>query len=162
MTGLRFIALLPMLVLGLGTAQAAEIDAATFVAKAGAGDLYEQQSSKLVLASTKNAKVRSFAQTMVTDHAKTTAEVKAAATKAGLKPKPPTLDSAKVEMVADLKAANGKARDKLYIEQQKIAHDEALTLHRSYSTSGTSAPLKTVAAKAVPIVQHHLHMLQTM
>ena len=38
-----------------------------FVKAAGAGDLYERQSSQLVLQSTKNVKVRAFATMMVKD-----------------------------------------------------------------------------------------------
>jgi putative membrane protein len=138
------------------------MSAANYVTKAGASDLYEQNSSKLVLASTKDPKVRSFAQMMVKDHNKTTAEVKAGAAKAGLKLKPPALDAAKSKMIGELTAAKGAARDRLYVQQQKIAHQEALALHQGYSSSGDSAPLKAVAATAVPIVEHHIEMLGAM
>src|SRR5688572_550135 len=70
-------------------AQSADV----YVAKAGAGDVYEKQSSQLVLTTSKNADVRKFAQMMVTDHSQSTADVKAAALKSGLKPKPPMLDA---------------------------------------------------------------------
>ena len=62
-----------------------------FVKAAGAGDLYERQSSQLVLQSTKNVKVRAFATMMVKDHTNSTQMVKKAAMQAGLKPKPPAL-----------------------------------------------------------------------
>jgi putative membrane protein len=150
------------LLIGVATARAAQMTAADFVSKAAAGDLYEQRSSKLVLASTKNPKIRSFAQTMISDHGKTTAEVKAAALKAGMKPKSPMLDQEKSKMIHDLTAARGEARDKLYVQQQKAAHQEALALHHSYSASGDKAPLKAAATKAVPIVEHHIEMLNAM
>ena len=60
-----------------------------YVAAAGASDLFEQTSSKLVLRTTRDAKVRSFATMMVQDHAKSTGMVKAAAAKSGVKPAPP-------------------------------------------------------------------------
>ena len=135
---------------------------AEYVAKAGAGDMYETQSSELVLATTANPGIKSFANMMVTDHAKSTAMVKDAATKAGLTPKPPMLNAKQQKMIADLTAAKGTARDTLYVTQQKMAHQEALALHSGYASAGTSAPLKAAAGKIAPVVQHHIGMLAKM
>lgn len=114
------------------------------------------------MASSKNTKVKSFADMMVSDHAKTTAEVKAAATASGMKLPPPALDEAKAKMIKELQAAKGEQRDQLYLDQQTMAHQEALALHKSYSMTGDSPKLKAVAAKAVPIVQHHIDALRGM
>lgn len=135
---------------------------ADFVKKAGAGDLYETTSSKLVLQTTKNPKVRSFAQMMVTDHQKSTADVKAAAGQARVAPAPPKLDTEQQQMVTQLRGQTGAARDTAYIEQQKTAHQKALALHQGYASSGSAAPLKAAAAKIAPVVQHHIDMLQAM
>ena len=140
----------------------APMAASTYVMKAGAGDQYEFQSSRLLLTSTKNAKLRSFASMMVTDHTKSTADVKAAAMRAGLHPAPPKLDAMGTKNVAALRAATGTARDRLYVEQQKSAHQRALTLHQTYAQSGTAAPLKTVAASIAPVVETHITELSTM
>jgi len=140
----------------------APMAAPTYVMKAGAGDQYEIQSSRLLLTSTKNATLRSFASMMVTDHTKSTADVKAAAIRAGLHPAPPKLDAMGTKNVAALRAATGTARDRLYVEQQKSAHQRALTLHQTYAQSGTAAPLKTVAASIAPVVQTHITELSTM
>ena len=140
----------------------APLAAPTYVMKAGAGDQYEIQSSRLLLTSTKNPKLRSFASMMVTDHTKSTADVKAAAMRAGLHPAPPKLDAMGTKNVAALRAATGTARDRLYVDQQKSAHQRALTLHQTYAQSGTAAPLKTVAASTAPVVQTHITELSTM
>lgn len=133
---------------------------AGYVAKAGAGDLFEQTSSKLVLRSTKDAKVRSFATMMVQDHARSTAMVKAAAAKSGVKAGPPHLTAEQQAQVAALTKATGAARDKLYWDQQKMAHQQALALHQDYATSGTAAaPLTAAAAKIVLVVQRHIDTL---
>jgi len=76
----------------IAAAQAAPTPA-TYVMKAGAGDQYEIQSSRLVLATTKNAELKQFATMMVADHTKSTADVKAAAMRSNLTPKPPMLDA---------------------------------------------------------------------
>lgn len=132
---------------------------AAYVAKAGAGDLFEETSSKLVLRSTKDAKVRSFATMMVADHNKSTAMVKAAAVQSRMRVTPPQLTPDQKTKIAALTKATGPARDKLYWEQQKAAHAEALALHKSYAESGTADPLKAAAVKIVPVVQQHIDVL---
>jgi putative membrane protein len=115
-----------------------------------------------VLKTTKNAQIRRFATSMIGDHGKTTATVTAAARAAKIPPKPPMLDAPKATMVRQLNATRGTARDRLYIQQQKTAHQEALALHQDYAASGTEPHLKAAATAAVPIVQHHLEMLNGM
>jgi putative membrane protein len=136
--------------------------AADYVARAGAGDMYELQSSKLVLATTRNAGLKSFANQMITDHSKSTAEVKAAAEKSGMSPKPPMLNSEQKSMLAQLRAATGAARDTAYVTQQKAAHSQALALHQGYAANGDKPALKAAAAKIVPVIQHHIEMLNGM
>ena len=133
-----------------------------YVKMAGASDLYEKKSSQLVMGSTKNAGIRRFANEMVTDHTKSTAMVKAAAMKAGMHPAPPMLDAKQQGMIRELASAKGTGRDKLYVQQQKAAHQEALSLHQEYSSSGDNAGLKAAAGKIVPVVQHHIEMLNAM
>jgi len=135
---------------------------ATYVMKAGAGDQYEIQSSKLVLQTTTNPALKQFATMMVTDHQKSTADVKAAAMKSRVAPKPPMLDAMGKKNIAALKASTGTARDTLYVTQQKAAHQTALALHQGYAASGTAPALKQVAAKIAPTVQHHIEMLSSM
>lgn len=137
-------------------------DSATYVAKAAAGDLYERTSSQLVLQSTQNPKIREFATMMVRDHAKSTADVKKAATAARVRVPAAKLEPAQAQMVADLRRATGTQRDQTYLTQQKAAHGQALALHSGYAQGGTAAPLKTVAAATAPVVQHHIDMLQGM
>ncbi len=135
---------------------------ADYVMMAGAGDQYEIQSSKLVLTSSKNADLKKFANMMVKDHMKSTAMVKSAAMKAGMHPKPPMLDADGKSMLASLKAAKGAERDSLYVSQQKMAHEKALTLHQDESTTGTTDSLKMAASNIVPVVQAHKSMIDGM
>ncbi len=126
-----------------------------YVKKAGAADLYEQDSSKLILQSTKDPQMRSIARKMIADHTTSTNEVKAAAIQAGLQPEPPVLDATGRQNIAALRRVTGKARDRLYIAQQKKAHEAALELHRDYAENGTSPPLKAAAAEIAPVVARH-------
>ena len=159
---IRSITLAAIVALTPAAVSAQAVSPTTFVTKAGAGDLYEKTSSQLVLATSKNAKLRQFAQMMVRDHTKSTADVKAAAAKAGVTVPAPKLDAMGARDVAALRAAKGTARDSLYVTQQKAAHAKALTLQQGYAAKGTVPGLKTVAAGIVPVVQTHITELQTM
>ena len=132
-----------------------------FVMKAGASDKFEISEAKLMMNS-KNADIRSFANQMVSDHTKSTNMVKMAATQDGLTPMPPMLDAMQRSNLAKLEAAHGTSRDALYIAQQKPAHQDALMLMQTYSSSGSAMHLKDTAGQIVPVVQSHLDMLNKM
>lgn len=157
----RSFALVAALMLPAAAIAAPMVSPAAYVMKAGASDQYEMASSKLAMTS-QNPRVREFAQHMVQDHTQSTADVKAAAMRAHLHPAPPRMNAMQTRMVSQLRAAHGPARDRLYIQQQKQAHDMALDLHRSYAEHGTAAPLKMAAAKIAPVVQSHIDMLRDM
>jgi putative membrane protein len=132
-----------------------------YVATAGASDLYERTSSQIVLESTKDPKVRSFAQMMIAHHAKSTADVKAAAT-SRVKAPPPRLNPLQTELVAQLRAEAGPARDMAYVAQQKASHNQALNVQQAYAAEGSAPALKTAAGAIVPVVQQHIEMLKSM
>lgn len=160
---------LDMAKIGTGIAAAALLAGAAgaatptreYVMKAGASDLFEKKSSTLELSSG-DPKVRDFAREMIADHAKSTAMVKKAAMRSGLHPKPPMLDAKQRSDYAALTAARGADRDRLYISQQKAAHQDALALQRDYADGGAKPALKMVASDIVPVVQHHIEMLNGM
>lgn len=133
-----------------------------YVATAGASDLYEIQSSQIVLQTTQDPKLRAFAQEMITDHMKSTAKVKGAAAKSGIVAPPPHLMPPQAEMIAELTSETGPARDAAYIAQQKQAHGQALDVQKAYAEDGTAPALKTAASAIVPVVEHHIAMLKTM
>ena len=134
----------------------------TYVMKAGASDLYEMQSSRLLLSSTGDAKLKNYANMMIRDHTKSTDEVKAAAKQAGMTVAPPKLDAKQSRDVAALRAAKGTARDQLYVRQQKASHQMALKLQQDYAANGTVQALKAAAGQIVPVVQMHITDLQGM
>lgn len=162
MRAIHFVAALSLSAVPVMPALAQALTGATFVKRAGAGDLYERQSSRLVLATTRNPEIRRFARMMVSDHAKSTADVKAAAAAARIRVAPPRLDARQARMIANLRAARGDARDAIYLDQQRKAHEMALELHADYASTGRVAALKRVAGRTAPVVQHHIDMLNRM
>ena len=133
-----------------------------YVAAAGASDLYERTSSQVVLETTQNPKVRQFAEMMITAHTQSTDEVKAAAARANVRAAPPALTPIQTELIAELRAETGPARDAAYLAQQRAAHGQALSVQQAYARDGTAAPLKAAAAKIVPVVEQHIMALRTM
>lgn len=127
-----------------------------FLMFAGAGDLYEIESSRLVLETTANPGLRRFAQMMVEHHTKTTRDAAAAARAAGLEPAPPMLDAPKAAMVEALHGFTGVERDRLYLTQQQMAHKEALGLQKTYAETGDTAQLRAAARATIPIIEAHL------
>lgn len=136
--------------------------ASAYVPAAGASDLYEKTSSEIVLKVAKSAEVRRYAQMMISDHGKTTAQVTAAAKASGMTVLPPKLMPNQAKMIADLSAAPASGREKMYLTQQLAAHRVALALHQGYAKSGDQPALKKVAATEVPIVQKHLTEVEVM
>jgi putative membrane protein len=130
--------------------------AMAYVARAGAADLYEIQSSQLAAARARRPQVRDFAQMLVTDHTRTTQLVTQAAQDDGLRPPPPALEPAQRTMLRQLERARPADFERLYLSQQITAHQQALALHRNQARSGDGGALRRVAASAVPIVQGHL------
>ena len=132
-----------------------------YVKDAGAGDMFEIQSSKLVLQSTHNAKVRAFANKMIADHMKSTAMVKAAARKDHVAVPAPMLMPAQQQMMTDIRSASGAARDAVYMKDQATAHQAALMVQQSYAQGGDKPALMAAAGQIVPVVQGHIDMLNS-
>lgn len=131
-------------------------DAMMFVAKAGASDLYEIQSSQIAMRRARDPRVRAMAGMLVRDHRRTTAQVTAAARASGLRPRAPMLEPMQRRMIAELNRAPAGRFDQLYLAQQIPAHEQALELMRHYSISGDAPALRRAASGAIPIVEGHL------
>jgi putative membrane protein len=130
-------------------------DTGAFVSNAGQSDMYEVQAGQMAQTRGKAADVKAFGKMMVTDHTAMMNEMKPLVTAAGQTP-PAGLDQRRQGMLDNLKAASDADFDKVYLDQQEAAHNEALTLMKGYADNGDDAGLKAGAAKAVPKIQAHL------
>jgi putative membrane protein len=133
---------------------------ADFANEAATSDMFEIQSSKLAAERT-SGDVQSFANQMVTDHTKTTAELQglAPAAKVTL---PTQMTSAQQKMLDKLKGLKGKAFAKQYMDDQVSAHKQAVSLFQRYGKGGDNDALKDWANKTLPTLQHHLDMAQAL
>lgn len=130
--------------------------AAAYMPTAASSDQFEIQSSRAVLDANPSVETRRFAEMMIAHHAQTTATLVAAARQAGLTPPPPLLNSKHAAMVEQIRSAPVGERERVYLRNQVLAHEEALALHSGYAQNGDRAELRTAASSAVPIVRQHL------
>jgi len=133
-----------------------------YVLQAGAGDLFEIESSRAILKRTKDPAIRDFAQMMVSAHTDSSAKLKQAAASAGLPPRSPALSADQRKMLDGIGAAAGSEADRAYVRAQRTAHQQALSLHQTYAASGEAPALKALAAQLAAVVQRHLDALASL
>jgi putative membrane protein len=134
-----------------------------FVATIAASDMYEIAAGKLAQTTATNPALKDFGAMLVTDHTKSSTDLKAAAASASPPATVPTTMPAELQAKLDaLKAAKGADFDKLFVEQQKEGHQKALDALKGYAADGDQPSLKTFAGKATPVVQSHLDKLNAM
>jgi putative membrane protein len=133
-----------------------------FVKQAAMSDMFEIQSSQLAEQKSDDAPTKSFAQKMVTDHTKTSSEVKAMVSGGKLKgvELPTDMSPSQKSMLDKLKGLNGKDFTKQYHSDQVSAHKDAVSLFERYGTGGDNPDLKDWANKTLPDLQGHLKMAQ--
>jgi putative membrane protein len=130
---------------------------AEFVIKAASGGMFEVESSKAAKDGGVTGDALKFAEKMIADHEKANKELKEAATKAGQGLPTKMLDEHQ-KMLDKVKAAKGRDLERVYLETQVTAHEEAVALFESASKSATDAGLKAFAAKTLPTIkEHHEH-----
>jgi putative membrane protein len=135
---------------------------ADFVKEAAISDMFEIQSN--TLAQDKgNAPEKSFATMMVTDHTKTSTELKGLVSSGKVKADVPTaLDSSHQSKLDKLKGETGKDFSSDFDSDQVGAHKDAVSLFERYAKGGDNADLKDWAGKTLPTLKHHLEMAQNL
>lgn len=128
-----------------------------FVTQAAVSDMFEIESAKLAVERTSDAPTKAFAQQMITDHTKTSQELKGLVSSASLQVNLPTsLDKSHQDKLDRLRSLNGAEFTDAYHKMQEDAHKDAVSLFKRYASGGESAPLKDWAGKTLPALEHHL------
>lgn len=131
-----------------------------FILQASASDMFEIESSKLALQKGDET-TKAFAQQMITDHEKTSAELKALLAGGKVQGNPVTaLTEDHKEEVDELAKLEGAEFNEEYIDDQVEAHEDAVDLFKRYAGEGENAELKAWAAKTLPALEHHYKMAQ--
>jgi len=135
----------------------APVAAGDFANMVAASDRFEIESGRLAASKASSAEVKSFAQMLVTDHQKSSAELKTVASQSSPAIVPDDeIDPEKQGMLGMLQSANGADFDRQFIDQQIAAHEKALSLLQNYAAAGDNEALRGFATKAATVVQGHL------
>jgi putative membrane protein len=132
-----------------------------YVPNAAMGDMYEIMASDIALERTRNAEVRRLATMIKTDHTEASNRFKSIVGEMSPPMTPPTeLDQRRQGLIDNLRSASADDFDRVYLDQQVAAHNEALTLHRGFSDNTDAAPLAAHARSVVPKIEAHLQMAE--
>jgi putative membrane protein len=135
---------------------------ADFVKEAAMSDMLEIESGKIAQQKG-NAQEKKFAEQMITDHTKTSSELKGMVGSSNLKADiPSTLDSSSQSKLDKLRSAKPEDFASQYHPMQVSAHKDAVSLFERYAKGGDDPKLKEWAGKTLPALQHHLEMAQEM
>jgi putative membrane protein len=135
---------------------------ADFVKEAAISDMLEIESSKIAQQKG-NADEKKFAGQMITDHTKTSSELKSMVSSGEVKAEiPASLDSSAQGKLDKLRDAKPEDFAGQYDPMQVSAHKDAVSLFERYAKGGDNSKLKDWAGKTLPALQHHLEMAQAM
>ena len=135
---------------------------ADFIKQVAISDMFEIESSKLAQKKG-TAEEKTFAAQMVTDHTKTSTELKALVASGRVKAElPAALDSSHQSKLEKLKGASGADFSSQFNSMQVDAHKDAVGLFERYSKGGDNADLKDWSAKTLPALRHHLEMAHSL
>jgi putative membrane protein len=132
-----------------------------FIKEAAMSDMLEIEAAK-VAQQKGNADEKKFAEQMITDHTKTSTELKNMAGGELAAAIPTALDDSSQKKLDKLKDAKPEDFAGEYDPMQVSAHKDAVSLFERYAKGGDSSKLKDWAGKTLPALQHHLEMAQAM
>ncbi|MEI7297518.1 DUF4142 domain-containing protein [Paraburkholderia tropica] len=130
-----------------------------FVQAASSASSTEIDAAKLAMHNTQNKDVHAFARKMMLDHMKLTAELKMAAPHGVTVPK----DNSDTSVLDALRPLKGAEFDKAYTQKVGVeGHKEAIQAFQKEITEGQDDKLKSAAQKALPTIEEHYRMSQTL
>ncbi len=136
-------------------------DPSAYVTNAAMGDMYEIQAADIALERSTNDQVKALATMLKTDHTAASEALKSAAPQAAPEATVPTdLDERRQGLIDNLRSASASDFDRVFIDQQIAAHNEALTLHRGFADNADAQALAQHAAATAPKIEAHLRMAQ--
>lgn len=147
-------------VTGVATGATGALSTDAFVRDAAISGMYEIEAAKIALKRSKNPDVKAAAQMILKDHEaadKKLKELVAAGKAPG--PLPTALDERRKGMIDNLNGASDVDFDDRYLDQQTMAHHEALLAFNGYREAGDNPDLKAFAAETAPKLEAHAQMV---
>ena len=128
---------------------------AKFAVDAANGGMGEVALSKLAQGKASNAKVKEFADMMITDHSKANDELMALAKTKNIT-LPDSVGTDKKKEMEDLSKKSGKDFDKAYVDAMVDGHKKTVSLFEDAGKNAKDADIKAFANKTLPTLKAHL------
>ena len=130
-----------------------------FVPNAAMSNMYEIQAADIALERATGAEIKSLARTIKADHTAALDTLKGLApTAAPDVTLPNALDERRQGLIDNLRSASASDFDRIYLDQQIAAHEEAVTLMSGFRDNTDAPALAAYAADVLPKIQSHLDM----
>ncbi len=134
---------------------------ATFIQDAAQGGMAEIQAAQLAQTTSHSAKVKMFAQKMITDHTQADDQLKQIATSKGAT-LPTTVNDMEMQQMTTLQGEKGRQFDHDYLTGQVTDHTQMVQVFQTEAQNGTDPDLKKFAADTLPIIQSHEDLAKKM
>ena len=158
----KFISLTLLLASAAFAGQAHARSDKSFMKEAAHAGAAEIEASKLAQTKAKSADVKTFADSMVTDHTKVADELKALAATKNVK----LPDGPSVKQKAEIKLIDAGDNDKFDARYAKTfgvkAHQDTIKLFEDAAKNAKDPEVKAWADKTLPGLRHHLEMAQAL
>lgn len=129
-----------------------------FIHTAAAAGISEVQEGQLAQSKGDSA-VQKIGARMVADHTTINQQLSSLAQTKGVTV-PSSATNVQAAQAAHLKEMGGASFDRLYLRDQRLAHEQAIKLFRTEAQNGTDADLKKFASTTLPTLQDHLQMIE--
>jgi putative membrane protein len=128
-----------------------------FLREAWLANLYQVEATALALNRSRSADMRALAEMLARDHAASQAQLRLEAERMMADIQPPQgLDARRQTMIEHLRDAAVDRFDATFLDQQKAAHKEALTLFDGFANDPSNPSLLIAYAQAqLPILRQH-------
>jgi len=131
----------------------------TFVKKLAQGGAGEVALGKLAASRAANPRVREFGQQMIDDHSKANSDLQSVGASNGIRV-PGGLGPEERRTFNRLSKLRGAAFDRAYVADMVEDHKKDVAEFRRESRVGRHPEVKSFAARTLPVLQHHLMMIQ--
>lgn len=128
-----------------------------FMKSAAHSDQNEIQLSRLVLAKGVTGMAAEHANMMITDHTKSTADLKTIAQKKNVT-LPTDMDAEHKTIAAAMQKLSGKELEKKFLDQMVVDHQKTLNTMAAHQKMTQDADLQGFVTKTTPVIVKHLDM----
>jgi putative membrane protein len=138
--------------------QQGTVSAATkkFVTMAAMTDMFEIQAGQMAQQKADDPAYKDFAQMIVSDHTKTSDQLKGMAAKLQGVELPQGLDKTHAAKIDKLNGLSGAAFERQFKTEQVQGHKQAIEEFQTYARRGDNPELKTWAEQTLPALKSHL------